>query len=455
MYKLADRHTMAIRHKLAIAFGLLFIVLITTLWLVLKLQLDQAMERQSGTLGRILARQTADSVTELVLANDRLGLNVVLGQLARESGVASVSVRDVDGTVLASVDNADVARGNLLRYQAPVTLQDAVAGVLSLELDPRAISNPLLQPHVVFYSGIVLALLLVAILAWYMAARILEPIEGLLEPVEDEEAAEPLPIADAPLVELRERFLTQSTRLAELEELVASAALPDPAEVHEAAQRAERRMASFLVVEAANVLTAVELLHPANLSTLLQEYQFFLRQAARLYRGVVLRVEGHRLLVGFDNRRCHDEHAFNAVCCGQLFLSLMNGAAKAHRERQGQFLEFRALVHSGDAFFSPVWKKRQGMPPTREESAIGRTVDLCYELLAQAPTGALLVTGLALDLAGGNRKFPDISCQELPAQGDTPALPVCMLAVEDGVHAELLQRQTEHLLGKRKHGQSS
>jgi uncharacterized membrane protein affecting hemolysin expression/class 3 adenylate cyclase len=447
---------MAIRHKLAIAFGLLFIVLITALWLVLKLQLDQAMERQSGTLGRILARQAADSVTELVLANDRLGLNVVLGQLAREPGVASVSVRDVDGTVLASVGTAELAaRGNLLRYQAPVTLQDAVAGVLSLELDPRAISNPLLQPHVVFYSGIVLALLLVAILAWYMAAHILQPIEGLLEPVDDdEEAVEPLPLADTALLELRERFLTQSSRLAELEELVASTALPDPAEVQESAHRAERRMASFLVVEAINVLTAVELLHPANLSTLLQEYQFFLRQAARLYRGVVLRVEGHRMLVGFDSRRCHDEHAFNAVCCGQLFLSLMDGAAKAHRERQGQFLEFHALVHSGDAFFSPVWKKRQDAQPAREESAIGRTVDLCYELLGQAPASTLLVSGLALDLAGGNRKFPEVSCQELPAQGDMPALPACTLTAEDGVHAELLKRQTEHLLGKRKHGQA-
>src|SRR5690606_30315182 len=115
------------------------------------------------------------------------------------------------------------------------------------------------QPHVVFYSGIVLALLLVAILAWYMAAHILQPIEGLLEPADDdEEAVEPLPLADTALLELRERFLTQSSRLAELEELVASTALPDPAEVQESAHRAERRMASFLVVEAINVLRSEE-----------------------------------------------------------------------------------------------------------------------------------------------------------------------------------------------------
>lgn len=448
---------MAIRHKLAIAFGLLFIFMITALWLALKLQLDQSMERQSGTLGRILARQSADSVTELVLANDLLGLNVVLGQLAREPGVASVTVSDVDGTVLASAENPNAAASDaLLRYQAPVTLQDAVAGTVTLVLDRGNFGNPLLQPHLVFYSGILLALVLVAVLAWFLSARILDPVARLLDPAEDDAEAAPVEVLDAPLAELKARYLGQAERLEQLEDLVASTALPDPAEVQEASLRAERRMATFLLVEAANVHTAVELLHPATLSTLLQEYQFFLRQSARLYRGSVLRVEGHRMLLGFDSRRCQDEHAFNAVCCGQLFLKLMEGAARAHRERQGQFLEFRALVHSGDAFFSPLWRKRQAdAGKLREESAIGRTVDLCYALLQRATTGRLLVTGLSLDLAGGNRKFPDVTCHELEPCGDAPAMPACSLEPGDGAHAELLQRQTEHLLGKRKRQESS
>lgn len=448
---------MAIRHKLAIAFGLLFLFMITALWLVLKLQLDQSLERQADTLGRILARQTADSVTELVLANDLLGLNVVLGQLAREPGVASVSVSDVDGTVLASASNPNLASSStLLREQAPVTLQDAVAGTVTLELDAGHAGNPLLQPHLVFYAGILLSLLAVAALGWYLGTQILQPVSRLLDAPEDDAADASASNLDAPLAELRARYLGQAQRLQELEELVASTALPDPAEVQETSLRAERRMASFLLVEAVNVHTAVELLHAATLSTLLQEYQFFLRQAARLYRGQVLRAEGHRMLIGFDNRRCLDEHAFSAICCGQLFLSLMEGAARAHRDRQGQFLEFRALVHSGDAFFSPLWKKRQsGSTTHRDESAISRTADLCYDLLSRAPASRLLVSGLSLDLAGGNRKFPDVRCQELSAAGDLPAMPACTLAPGDGHHADLLQRQTSHLLAKRKRQESS
>src|SRR5690606_37338129 len=105
-------------------------------WLSLKWQLQQTLAQQTDTLGNILARQTADSVTELVLANDVLGLNVVVNQLAREDGVANITISDVDGRELTST----ALQGLLVEagskpYVAPVTLQGAVAGYVSLTLD--------------------------------------------------------------------------------------------------------------------------------------------------------------------------------------------------------------------------------------------------------------------------------------------------------------------------------
>lgn len=436
---------MAIRHKLAIGFGLLFIFMLAALWLLLKLQLAQTLDRQSGTLGQILARQTADSVTELVLANDSLGLNVVLAQLAREPGVASVSVSDVDGTVLASASLAGEPASDERYYQAPVTLQDAVAGWITLVLDHDRLGSPMLRPHMVFYLVMVLSLLAVAALAWYLATRILQPIRILLtEPQLVETASDPL------LADLQDRFLAQAQRVDELETLVESTALPDPAEFSNLSLRAERRMSTFLLVEAVNIHTAIELLHPAALSTLLQEYQFYLRQAARLYSGSVLSVEGHRLLVSFDIRHCQEEHAFNAICCGQLFLKLMEKVAQAHKSNQNQSLDFRVLVHSGDAYYSPQWKKkRPGVQTEREESVIGKPVDLAAALLHQAPAGKLLVTELSLELAGGLQRFDQSASHEIAGSANSPTLPVCILSASDGNHTELLLKQTEHLFGNR------
>src|SRR5690606_18341905 len=93
---------MAIKHKITLSVSLLLILILVAFWLALKLQLQQTVAQQTDTLGNILARQTADSVTELVLANDVLGLNVVVNQLARENGVANITISDVDGRQLTS-----------------------------------------------------------------------------------------------------------------------------------------------------------------------------------------------------------------------------------------------------------------------------------------------------------------------------------------------------------------
>ena len=134
-------------------------------------------------------------------------------------------------------------------------------------------------------------------------------------------------------------------------------------------------MASLLVIEMVNSTSAVELLHPATLSTLLQQYQFYLRQSSRLYRGVVTQLSGDRAMVAFDVRQCQDEHAFNAICCGQLFLHLMQRLAVMQSGRNAQQLEFRLAVHSGDVFFSPLWKSpKQDKDSSRRETVIGHTV---------------------------------------------------------------------------------
>ena len=124
---------MVIKHKITLSFSLLLILVLVAFWLSLKLQLQQTVAQQADAMGEILARQTADSVTELVLANDLLGLNVVVNQLAREAGVANVTITDVDGIVLTSTN----IQGLLITddskpYVAPVTLQGAVAGYVTL-----------------------------------------------------------------------------------------------------------------------------------------------------------------------------------------------------------------------------------------------------------------------------------------------------------------------------------
>lgn len=446
---------MALRYKLALAFSLLFLFLFGGLWLALKLLLDQTLSQQTRTLGDILAKQMADSVTELVLANDLLGLNVVLGQLSREPGIDSVTVADVDGRTLATTieNNAEPLRGPV--YQAPITLQDAVAGRVLVTLDEQLLSNPLAQPHTLFYGLVVLSLLLIVWLSWTLARRNSDAVHALVDLIENPpQADEELVLPAAPsreLARLQQQLLELLQHQQALTARIESTGLPDPEELKNLTLRAERRMGSLLLVEAVNIHTAIELLHPATLSTLLQEFQFYLRQAARLYRGVVLRVDGNRALVSFDVRHCQDEHAFAALCCGQLFLRLMQRVAQSHKQNNAQSLEFSVVAHSGDAYYSPLWKRRKdgradGKDVSREESVIGKPVELVAQLSALAPAGKVLTTELCLELAGGQKRFGVMTPEECRPGTDNPPLMAYILAPDSGSHSELLERQCQHLI---------
>lgn len=441
---------MALKYRLALAFSLLFIFLLGVLWLALKLLLDQTLSQQTRTLGDILAKQTAASVTELVLANDLLGLNVVLGELSREPGISSVTVTDVDGRTLATtLESYAEPLGPM--YEAPITLQEAVAGRVLVTLDEALLSNPLARPHTLFYALMALGLASICWLAWTLSRRNSEAVYALIDLVEHPPAAdEELLLVAQPSRELdllQQRVLDLLQLQQSLEAQIETTGLPDPEELRQLTLRAERRMASLLVVEATNIHTAIELLHPATLSTLLQEFQFYLRQAARLYRGVVVRVEGNRALVSFDVRHCQDEHAFAALCCAQLFLQLMQRVAAKHKAANAQSLDFNVVVHSGDCYFSPLWKKKKdGKEAAREESVIGKAAELACQLLPLSPAGKVLASELSLELAGGQKRFGAAPAQELQVGPDKFQLMAYILEQDSGSHSDLLARQCQHLI---------
>jgi class 3 adenylate cyclase/uncharacterized membrane protein affecting hemolysin expression len=443
---------MALRYRIALAFSLLVIVLVTGFWIALKLQLDRTLIAQQDVLGQVLARQAADAVTELVLANDQLGLNVVASQLSREDGIAGLTITDVDGRILApttpSATIPDISMPGV--YRAPVSLQDAVAGFVILTLEPAAAANPLLTPQAAYYSAIGAGLLLVFVLAWLVARPLTGSLEELAENGLDEGSDDTAPLQLSTIPEVQQvqlRFLELWNRTSELEEQITSIGLPEQSAEEQANLRAEKRMTTLVAIEVVNAQTAIELLHPGTLSILLQQYQFYLRQAARLYRGIVTRSHGNMSLVTFDSRRCQDDHAGNAICFAQLFLLIMQEVAVSQKAKKAQSLEFRIAIHSGDTYFSPLWKKaRTEGEPVREESAIGKPVELVQEMLAHANSSMIIASELSYDLADGQSRLGVARAGTLDLDEGKLTMGTFSITPQAGTHADLIRRQCRHLL---------
>jgi class 3 adenylate cyclase/uncharacterized membrane protein affecting hemolysin expression len=441
---------MAIKHKITLSVSLLLILVLLAFWLSLKLQLQQTLIQQTDALGEILARQTADSVTELVLANDVLGLSVVVRQLALEEGVANITITNVDGRELTSTALQGLSEEDgSTPYVAPVTLQGAVAGYVSLSLDESFLSNPVTRPDALFFVIIAAGLVLVLAASHAIAAQITTPVLELVDMTEAD-GTDPDALAVTRSDEfglLQQRVADLIWRQRELEEQIDVIGAPREDPEDTAGLKAERRTVTLLHVRVANSAKALDLLHPGTLSTLLQQFQFYLRQAARLYRGVVVRVNGDSALVAFDTRRCQDEHAFDALCCAQLFLRLMQKVAEAQRARKAQALEFCLAVYSGDAYFSPIWKKTRGDDDKqRQESVIGKPVELVMELSNLSRSGEILVSESSFELADGNNRFGAQDSRKVTLDSGSVNLMIYALMVDAGSHSELLDRQCQHLL---------
>jgi uncharacterized membrane protein affecting hemolysin expression len=132
---------------------------------VMGLQFKQAMHEQADALGQALTTQTATSATELLVSNDILSLNVLLGNLVKNPLVAHAAIYSVDNRILAEAGQRP--KNSLLGeaqglYEIKITFRDVMAGHLRISLDMSQFQQPMtisLQSMGIL-AGILLALAL-------------------------------------------------------------------------------------------------------------------------------------------------------------------------------------------------------------------------------------------------------------------------------------------------------
>jgi len=124
---------------------LVVLALVIYAW-VMGMQFKHAMEQQADALGQSLMTQTAASATDLLVANDVLSLNVLLGNLVKNPLVAHAAIYSVDNRVLA--ESGVRPQRNLLGdeeglYSTPISFQEVIAGHLRISLDMRQFQQPM------------------------------------------------------------------------------------------------------------------------------------------------------------------------------------------------------------------------------------------------------------------------------------------------------------------------
>lgn len=114
---------------------------------VMGMQFKQAMHQQADAVGQSLTTQTAASATELLVSNDILSLNVLLGNLTKNPLVAHAAIYSADGRTLA--ESGTRPKQGLLGdtagvYSTQITFQDVMAGQLRISLDMEQFQQPMM-----------------------------------------------------------------------------------------------------------------------------------------------------------------------------------------------------------------------------------------------------------------------------------------------------------------------
>ncbi len=441
-----------IARKFALSASLLLILAMCVFWLLASYNTQNMLKQQADTLGQALAQQTANQLTELVLANDLISMNVVLGNLVQGASIADVAVLNVDRVVIAAAGSIQEEPSLLLplpidlatvsaEYSAPIELADSTAGYVNLTLDLGYIEATLINNLLLLVAATLLLVIIAYLLmTFYIQYLISFPanmlafslsnirqgnIETCPEPKGNSEVATAIRQYNATA-----EFLAQNTFLSNF-----ASRLPEDGD--QGLQRHPGQQdVTLLCIRLSNFQYLSSTQTEASMISLLNKFYFFAGKVAQLYNGTVSYCFEDEIIVNFGSAMLEEEQAFFAICAGQLFLQLVDDLSDIGEERLS--VKFRLAVHSGQAvidLYSPV---------TQDSSNLaGKTLDVTRALCNECPDNGLLISGTAFSHAGaGNR----IEAEEYAEVGNQERLQTFLALEPMSDYRLLLERQAIQLV---------
>lgn len=438
-----------VARKFAISVALLMVLAMCVFWLINAYQTRSLLTQQADNLGQALSQQIANQLTELILANDLISMNVVLGGLVESTAIAEVTVLNVDRNMIAAA-SAPVEEPNVWvpipvpfnpvdgEYSAAIRLAESVAGFVELRLDLTYIEAALVN-NLLLITGATLLLMIAAYLlvTTYMQYLISFPanmlafslsnirqgnIETCPEPKGNSEISTAIRQYNATA-----EFLAQNSFLSNF-----ASDLPDE---EQAPQNLQQRDVTLLCIKLSNFHYLASTQSEETMVRLLNKFYFFAGKVTQLYAGGVSYCFEDEILIHFDEAMLEDEQAFFAACAGQLFLQLLDEL----RDLGDITLpaKFRLAVHSGQAvtnLYSPI---------TQTNSSLGgKTPDVTRQLCNECPDDSMLISATAFEHTGSGSR---IEANDFGEVGDLEPIPAFIALEPMPDYRVLLERQAAQL----------
>ena len=441
--------SLPVSRKFSLLVCALLVLTMTIFWLLTSYSSQNILRQQADILGKNLASQTAAQVTELMLANDLISMNVVLTSLANDSTISEVSVVDINNRIIAraSAKNSEIVRLIPLPipllslendYVTPISIADSIIGYVRLTLDIGYIEAGMVDNlALIMIATLLLLIVSIAITTLYYKYLINFPINLLSFYIgkirKGEVEACPVPKDNNELTAVIRQFnataefLTQNTFL---KNIGVSQPITEERNYKDLIGKEDT---TVLLINMSNFQYLASTLSERNLASLLNKYYFYSGKISQLYNGYVCFCSEDEILINFNKIEIPEEQAFYAICGAQLFLQLF-----ADMSQEVNDAKFRLAIHSGNALnllYSPITQKMDNLS--------GQTLDITRMISKECPDNSILISEPAFTNAGAGTR---VEAEEFGPVGEDEQINSLLALSPMSEYKFLLQKQAVQLL---------
>lgn len=451
---------MKLGQKFALCTAVLLILSMSVFWLVTSQSTENILRQQADSLGNTIARQTAILVTELVLANDMVSMNVLLNQLTREESIAQVAVLSIDDRVIAiSGSSVTPAGSESLRrsdlfgsYLAPIALQDSLAGYVRINLDQRYIERGVTRNFLFMLAALVLLILTSTSVIFALTQHVITfPLHLLGASIQSTRQGQAQPSPFGERSDEVGALIRQFNRLLyELEDDESRHAMFGPEQVLSSAEQAAalyRRpgsaFVSILNINISNYRLALHQHEAEETIELLNTYYFYVHKVTQLYNGNIEKCAGDEILITFGAAQMDDDHCFHAVCAALLFLDITATLARELEANDLPSLQFKAGLHCGDLLTGVLSSLEQNT-----YTVAGENLALTRQICEEAPIDTLIISEAAYILADADSRFITEEYNDVVDNQNGEFIKTWLVDEPMLTYKTLLDRQVKHILAE-------
>ena len=421
-------------------------------WLISNYNTQNILRQQADNLGNTLVQQTASQLTELVLANDLISMNVFLGDLARNSSISEIAVVNINDEIISAA-RSQPSTANIIiplpitlnrvqaEYRAPIAVADSTAGYVRLTLDLSYIEAGIVNNFIFLLAATALLLIIAATLVTtYFQYLISFPANMLAFAISNIRKGE---IETCPEPSSHNELSTAIRQFNATAEFLAQNTFLDNFGHRKPEASPELTTASYgvedvtlLSIKMANFHYLASTLSESTLVNLLNKYYFFAGKVAQLYAGTVTYCAEDEVVINFASEQLEEEQAFYAICAGQLFLMLVGDLNDIENENIAA--KFKLAVHSGQAvsgLYSAVTQDKNNLT--------GKTLDATRQIADGAPNNSLLISERCFQHAGAGTR---IDAEEFSIIHDDVPMTTYLSSSPMSDYRLLLERQAIQLV---------